>query len=424
MTRLRDLVRAQPKRGIKLPAWLDRITSIGIVTTNPEVARRQRFTNVGAYASAANAASHFVINLAYAPRALLIIHVYNALFTIAALCVHRFHRFGDNAGATFLVAIVVGGNLFVVWMLGSNSDLHVYFTLTGAILFMFGVEHWRQYIWWCLAAAAALLISIYLVPANGLVMVEDSALREMLSGHALMNTIIINGLVIFYALTTLRRAEIELDHQYARSEALITTVMPASIAQRLKSGSEQRIADRIDNLSVLFADLVSFTTAAHGQTPEVVVDFLDDLVCSFDELCEAHGVEKIKTIGDSYMAVAGLGGEGAAGAVAIGRVALAMLATNALRPPLGEHRLDLRLGIHCGPATAGVIGETRISYDVWGDAVNMASRMESHGVPGRIQVSEEFHALTEGAFVYEERGATELRGIGVARTFFLVGEKQ
>ena len=310
MTRLRDLVRAQPKRGIKLPAWLDRITSVGIVTTNPEVARRQRFTNVGAYASAANAASHFVINLAYSPRGLIIIHVYNALFTIAALCVHRFHRFGDNAGATFLVAIVVGGNLFVVWMLGSNSDLHVYFTLTGAILFMFGVEHWRQYIWWCLAAAVALLISIYLIPANGIVMVDDAGLRQMLSGHALMNTIIINGLVIFYALTTLRRAEIELDHQYARSEALITTVMPASIAQRLKSGTEQRIADRIDNLSVLFADLVKFTTAAHDLPPEVVVEFLDDLVRSFDELAKQHGVEKIKTIGDSYMAAAGLDGEG------------------------------------------------------------------------------------------------------------------
>ena len=138
----------------------------------------------------------------------------------------------------------------------------------------------------------------------------------------------------------------------------------------------------------MFADLVGFTEAVHHLPPEEVVDFLDRLVRVFDGLSEQYGVEKIKTIGDSYMAAAGFDGRGAEGAVATGRLALAMLEAIGRQPPLGGRAPRLRIGIHCGPATAGVIGDTRFSYDVWGDAVNIAARMESSGEPGRIHVSE------------------------------------
>jgi adenylate cyclase len=232
----------------------------------------------------------------------------------------------------------------------------------------------------------------------------------------MINTLIINAAMIFYVYTALRNAE-------DRSDALLHTVMPGSIAERLKSGAEQRIADRIENLSVMFADIVDFTGATHDLPPENVVDFLDNLVRKFDALAETHGVEKIKTIGDSYMAAAGLDGSAREGAVAIGRYALALLEEIAAMPPLGARRLALRIGIHCGPATAGVIGDTRFSYDVWGDAVNTASRMESHGESGRIQVSEAFRALAGDAFTYEERGTTALKGIGEAKTYFLTGSQ-
>jgi adenylate cyclase len=173
----------------------------------------------------------------------------------------------------------------------------------------------------------------------------------------------------------------------------------------------------------MFTDLVGFTEAAHDVAPEEVVDFLDTLVRYGDALCQKYGVDKIKTIGDSYMVAAGFDGRQVEGAVAIGRLALAMIEVIGKQPPLGGRKLRLRVGIHCGPATAGVIGDTRFSYDVWGDAVNTASRMESYGEPNRIHVSEAFRNLAAEKFVFEERGATEIKGLGATRTFFLVGER-
>jgi adenylate cyclase len=421
MNRLHRLVRGETVQRLVLPAWLERLASVGIVTGDPKVARRQRFTNVVAYAVALNTSSHLLTNSLFEPDELLPIHIYNAAFTVVALLIHRLHRFGPNVAAHTLALLILIGNLFVIWMLGRESQLHVYFTLAGVLLFMFGVENLRQFLLWYAIAFAALLVSLQLAPMHGLLRAHGSRLHQVLAANAMINAIIITGLSIFYALTVLRRTEVELEHQYARTSALIETILPPPVADRLILGAEQRIADRVENLSVLFADLVGFTRAAHDLPPEEIIDYLDDFVRSFDGLCARYGVEKIKTIGDCYMAAGGLNGAGRAGAVAIGQLALAMLATQAARPPLGRNRLALRVGIHLGSATAGIIGDVRFSYDVWGDAVNVASRMESHGVPGRIHVSEDFRMATHESFLFEERGETEIRGIGLARTYFLQG---
>jgi adenylate cyclase len=423
MTRLRDLIRREPKRGLQFPRLLERLVSVGIVAENPEIVRRQRCVNVAALVVATNALSHLVILSIYNLKGLMVIHAYNAMMTVASLLVPRLHRFGDNAGAVTLILLVLVGNTFIVWMLGLTSDLHIYFTLAGAMLLFFGVQNWRLFLVYFSLYVIALLLTLNFAPEEGLILPDDARLRDLLSSHAMINAITGNAAIIFYALTALQRAEIELQNQYERSEALIATVMPFSIAERLKSGREPRIADRIEMLSVMFADLVGFTGAAHNLPPDEVVAFLDGLVRNFDALCEQFGVEKIKTIGDSYMAAAGFDGQSDGGAIAIGHLALAMLETICRQPALGGRQLRLRIGIHCGPATAGVIGDTRFSYDVWGDAVNTASRMESHGEPGRIQVSEDFRELSAGRFVFEERGSTDLKGIGAVRTFFLVGPR-
>jgi adenylate cyclase len=421
MTRFRDLIRRERKLAIQLPAWLERATSVGIVSHNPQVIRRQRVTNVAAFATVGNTISHLIINSIHNFEGLFVIHVYNAIMMVAALLIPLLHRFGQNAAAVALLILLIGGNTFVVWMLGTASGLEIYFTLAGAILLFFGVENWKLFLPFLVAAAAALLLTLNLAPPNGLIQPDDQDLRTTLFGQAMINTFIINALMVFYALAALHRAEAELENQYARSEALVSAIMPPAVAERLKSGAEQRIADRIGTLSVLFADLVGFTAAAHELPPEQVVDYLDTLVRTFDTLAEQHGVEKIKTIGDCYMAIAGRDGPAAAGARALGSFALAMMEAMGSSPTLRERRLGLRVGIHCGPATAGVIGDTRFAFDVWGDAVNTASRMESHSLPGRIQVSEAFCSVVGDVFLFEERGSTEIKGIGTARTFFLVG---
>jgi adenylate cyclase len=421
MRRLRDLIQREPSHGIELPAWLERLVSIGIVTSDVQVARRQRCVNVAAFATAANAVSHFVILAAYDFVDLILVNSYNLIVVIVSLLIPRLHRVGENAAALALITLILVGNTFVVCALGRASNLHVYFTLAGAMLLLLGVHKWRLFVGLFSLWVLALLAALKLAPAQGFVLPDDWALRDLLSSHAMINTIIINAAMLFYALTVLHRAEADLQDQYERSEALVEAVMPTPIATRLKSGREQRIADRIETLTVLFGDLVGFSTAAHELRPEEVVAFLDDLVRSFDALAEAHGIEKIKTIGDSYMAAAGFDGRAAQGAIAMGQFAFDIMDAVKRQPPLGGRKLGMRIGIHCGEATAGIIGDTRFSYDVWGDAVNVASRLESQGAPGRIQVSNAYRELTGDAFVFEERGTAELKGVGAMQTFFLVG---
>lgn len=423
MAPLRDLVGREPRPGLKLPDWLERLISTGIVTTDPEVARRQRFCNVAAFAAAFAALGHLVTNALYNFEGLMVIHVYNVVIATLALATTRLHRFGDNVAAIALILLISFGQAFIVVALGITSDLQIYFTLAGAMLFLFGVQNWRLFLGFFALMGGMLVLVLNFAPIDGFVLPEDGRLRDLLSMDAYITTIVLNAAMIFYALTSLRNAETALADQHERSEALLSAIMPPSIAERLKSGAEQRVADRIDNLSVMFADLVGFTEASHDQPPDQVVAYLDELVRGFEELCEEHGVEKIKSIGDGCMAVAGLEGDSRMGALAVGELALEMIARNAERPPLGNHKLGLRIGLHCGPAMAGVIGGTRFSYDVWGDAVNVAARMESTSDTDRVQVTEAFRQLAGDAFVYEKRGTTDIKGLGAVETYWLTGAR-
>jgi adenylate cyclase len=205
-----------------------------------------------------------------------------------------------------------------------------------------------------------------------------------------------------------------------RSERLLLNVLPAPIAARLKQG-EAVIADRFQEVTVLFVDLVDFTRSSDRSTPERVVQVLDDLFTAFDRLAERHGLEKIKTIGDAYMAVGGLPEPRPDHAEAVAEMALAMREETARhRDPSGQP-LALRIGIDTGPVVAGVIGTTKFSYDLWGDTVNTASRMESSGVPGCIQVTERTYRRLRDGYRFERRGPIQVKGKGELVTWFLVG---
>lgn len=206
----------------------------------------------------------------------------------------------------------------------------------------------------------------------------------------------------------------------ARAEELLLNVLPASIAERLKRG-QRPIADGFPRVSVLFADIVGFTKMSERVTPVELVDRLNRMFSSFDDLADKLKLEKIKTIGDAYMVAGGLHSHEYDHAQTIAEMALGMQ-RRALEfsREFGEE-LSIRIGIHTGPVVAGVIGKRKFIYDVWGDTVNTASRMESHGEPGAVHVTEETRQLLKDMYVLTPRGEIIVKGKGAMRTWFLNG---
>jgi len=406
---------------IALPAWIDKLLDAGIVTTSAHLRRRQRFTNVAAYALALSAIAHLIGNGLHDFSGLLPVHLYNAAIAVVYLLLQRLHRFGDNLVVNLLVVVSLLGHTFVVFAFGTASNLHVYFTLAGFILFLVGVGHWRNFLVLYVLSALALVLVMALANENGFLIPSDRALRESLAAQAMLSTIVLNAFVVGYILFTLDYAERRVQQEFGRSELLLANLLPAPIANRLKAGNEQRIADRLDGVTVLFADLVEFTPAAAAASPAQLVEYLHRLVSRCDALCEEFGIDKIKTIGDAYMAAGGLRGADN-GVEAAARLAFAMLEA-AASEKLAGRPLAMRIGIHHGPAVAGVIGDKRTSYDIWGDTVNYAARLCQRSEPGRIQVSATFRRLGKAAFEFEKREPIDIKGYGKRETFFLATKK-
>jgi adenylate cyclase len=197
--------------------------------------------------------------------------------------------------------------------------------------------------------------------------------------------------------------------------------LPAEIAERLKESHDEVIADAYDEISVLFADIVGFTPLSAELPPEEMVRLLNDVFRHFDDLVAHYGVEKIRTIGDNYMVAAGVPRPRADHAQVLARLALDMNAYVATLPGKNGQRLQFRISMNSGPAIAGVIGQSKFHYDIWGDAVNMASRMESHGVPGKIQITPQMMRLIEDAFICRKRGVIDVKGKGLMETWFVEG---
>jgi adenylate cyclase len=385
------------------------------------LARRQRVLTITAWLSVMVSASFVIVAIftgTWGWRPGLI----NILAAMVFAIVPLLNRFGELVAPLVFVGTAYVTIFTITWEVGTDSGSQFFF-LVGACLavVLLGTDHIALAA--ALAAiAAGLMITLeFLVPRNtGL---QPDWVLSLSFVLTTVSACVIVVVTIWFSNREVRRAEAALEVEYDRSEALLANMLPVSIAERLKDPARNIIADKYDDAAVLFADIANFTERAADIAPDKLVRDLDRLYSEFDALLDKHGLEKIKVSGDSYMVVSGVPHPRPDFVEALADLALDMAETlSGLRDSRGQP-LPMRIGLATGPVVAGVVGSRRFFYDVWGDAVNVASRMESTDSVGQIQVPEEVYQRLKDGFVLQERGVVEVKGKGFMRTWYLVGRK-
>ncbi len=385
------------------------------------VIRPQRILNVAAWIAAALTGLLGVLQTVTGDR-VLYIGLINLTTAALFLLIPQLGRFGNVIATLVFVLIAYTSLTFVGTQIGTDSGVQFYYLVSASLAVLaLGAEH----LWLAggvVAAGAGLVITLqFTVP-------QDTGIQPRWALNAgfvfaTAGACILIFATVWYALREVNRAEAAMEVEYERSEALLANILPGSVAEKLKDPAHGVIADRYDDASILFADIAGFTERASDMSPTDLVRFLDRLYTTFDRLVDRHGLEKIKTTGDSYMVVSGVPDPRPDHVEAIAALALDMSrATSGLCDPQGDP-VPLRMGIASGPVVAGVVGARRFFYDVWGDSVNVASRMETTDPEGRIQVPDDVYERLRHAFILEERGEVEIKGKGVMRTWYLVGHK-
>ena len=293
----------------------------------------------------------------------------------------------------------------------AGASAALVFAFLGPVLALLGLGPRRATGWFMAFAVVVIGVILLDPPVSSRIPVQPYPTRLVWYAANLLVPLDFTFALLRYTDVRRRRAE-------ARSNELLRNAIPASIASRLQRG-EERIAESYPETTVLFADLEGFTPWVRRTDPAQVVTFLDALFTRFDELAADAGVEKIKTVGDEYMAVSGAPEARADHAPAAVRLARGMLAAVQDARRGLDAPLELRIGLASGPVIGGIIGQRRILFDLWGDTVNIASRMQSSGVPGRIHVAPSTRALLGDGYAFEEREPVEVKGLGPMTTYLL-----
>lgn len=385
------------------------------------VASRQRVLTMATWIAAAVSAVFGVFQIAVGGQ-IWQFGLLNLAFASLFVMVPLLYRFGELvAPLTFFVIAYVSVSL-LCYEIGTGSGLQFYFLVAASlVVLVLGVER-------MVLAASLVTFGVAATITLEFVAPNDRGLGPpwTLTAGFVMSTVSAAVMVfatVWYSLREIARAEQAMEAEYQRSEKLLANILPATIADRLKDPSRTIIADKYDDASILFADIAGYTKRASDTTPTDLVRFLDRLYTDLDALVDRHGLEKVKTSGDSYMVVAGVPKPRPDHVEALACLALDMAEAVAdLKDPHGRE-VPLRIGLASGPVVAGVVGARKFFYDVWGDAVNVASRMETTDVEGRIQVPQDVHDRLLHDFVLEERGEVEVKGKGVMRTWYLVGRR-
>jgi class 3 adenylate cyclase len=404
--------------------WLRRLTELGSLPSDSEEFRLRK--SVLVLSSSLMTALACIWVVTYAALGLWLSAAIPLVYQLASAAsiytfarTRRFHLFRVSQ---LLMSLLLPFAL--QWSLGgfaasSAVALWAFACPVGALLFL-GT---RQAVPWFLAFAALTAFSGLIDPAlaDGAPDIPEAIVISFFVLNVL-GVCTTAYVLLQYFVRARERALAELEVERAKSERLLLNVLPASVASRLKE-SEEVIADGFGAATVLFADIVGFTPLAQELAPADTVALLDRVFAGWDGLAARHGVEKIKTIGDAYMVAAGLPEERADHAEAIADMALEMGSEAERCAGESAHSLEVRIGIDTGPVVAGVIGRTKFTYDLWGDTVNTASRMESHGIPGSIQVTERAYERLRERYELRRRGTIEVKGKGPMTTYLLLGRR-
>ncbi|MEO3760614.1 adenylate/guanylate cyclase domain-containing protein [Mycobacterium sp. B14F4] len=331
-------------------------------------------------------------------------------------------RFGELLAPLVFFTVAYAQITVLCIHLGTGTGLQFYFVVAAAItVVVLGIDHIL------LASALAAIGAVTVVVLEFFVPNDTGSQPPWAFTLSFVLTVVTAWILVmatlWYALREIRRAREAMEAEYERSERLLTNILPASVAERLKDPSRTVIADRYDDASILFADIAGYTKRASDTPPDELVRFLDRLYTDLDALVDRHGLEKVKTSGDSYMVVSGVPQPRPDHIEALACLALDMAdAVAELRDPRGRE-VPLRIGLAAGSVVAGVVGARKFFYDVWGDAVNVASRMETTDVVGKIQVPQDVYERLNDSFVLERRGEVDVKGKGVMTTWYLVGRR-
>jgi adenylate cyclase len=384
-------------------------------------ARRIRVLNINALMGVVVCLVFAVLGFWSGPGAYPI-QVVNLITGVIFALVPWLNRFGELVAPLIFIFTAYTAVVVTCWEVGTGGGVQYFLVTTASLVVLqLGIER---------IGLAALLASLgvalvvtlqFLVPrSTGLEPPWAITMSFVITTVSACAMVVVT---VWFAMRDTERAETVMEAEYERSEALLANMLPASIADRLKEPERDIIADRYEEASVLFADMVGFTERASTTAPCDLVKFLDRLYSAFDELVDKHGLEKIKVSGDSYMVVSGVPRPRPDHVQALADFAIDMVAVAAkLEDPHGLS-VPLRVGFATGAVVAGVVGSRRFFYDVWGDAVNVAARMESTDSVGRIQVPEDVYERLKDEFVMQERGRIEVKGKGLMRTWYIIGRK-
>ncbi|MDH6247837.1 adenylate cyclase [Mycobacterium sp. OTB74] len=390
-------------------------------TLTPTIARSRRILTLTSRIGAAISAFFAVQSLSIGPYVLWI-GIVNAVCAVLLLLTPKLYRFGELVAPLAFILIAYTTITVVSLRVGTGSGLLIYFVVGGALtLLIVGIEHIK------FAAVIAGIGTVAAVVLELTVPQHTGALSEWATRTSFavtaMSACLVVMATVWYVLRENAIAQRAIQSEFVRSEALLANILPGSIAQRLKDPAHTVIADKYDDASILFADMAGYTQRTSDTTPADLVRFLDTLYTDLDALVDRHGLEKVKTSGDAYMVVSGIPEHRHDHLEALACLALDFAeAVSELTDPKGRP-VPVRIGIAAGPVVAGVVGARKFFYDVWGDAVNVAARMETTDVEGRIQVPHNVYERLQHAYEFEERGEIEVKGKGLMRTWYLTGRR-